>query len=462
MKNWSTTPEKTAESPDGRPDRLAPAEGRDGSVHRAGPRSREPWPRWTSVLGSPNPPGASWVEEQQACNFSLYSRHAERVRLLLFGEDDLARPVVVHDIDPRRNKTWDLWHCRLGEADLRGARYYAYSVDGPRCRPGPPRVRPGQGPPRPLREGGLLPAVVRPRGGPASGPQRRDGPPGRPAPPRAGVRLGGRPAPAPRLGHGHLRDARARLHAEPDERASRPRRGAPTPAWPRRFPTCKSLGVTDGRAAPGAAVRPPGGELLGLHAAELLRPPPVLRRRPGRPAPRVPGDGQGPARGGDRGHPRRRLQPHGRGGPHGADLQLPGDRQRAPTTCSDDPGRPYRDYSGCGNTLACHASAVRAADPRQPAATGSPRCTSTASGSTWPRCSPATPTGRFGGRRPAADRDPGRPGPARGPPDRRAVGRGRRLPARARFPGPLWQQWNGRFRDDVRRFVRGDRSRCRR
>ena len=40
----------------------------------------------------------------------------------------------------------------------------------------------------------------------------------------------------------------------------------------------------------------------------------------------------------------------------GADLQLPGDRQRdllprCPTT-----GRPYRDYSGCGNTLACHAA----------------------------------------------------------------------------------------------------------
>jgi glycogen operon protein len=27
-----------------------------------------------------------------------------------------------------------------------------------------------------------------------------------------------------------------------------------------------------------------------------------------------------------------------------------------------------------------------------------------------------------------------------------------------RFPGALWYQWNGRFRDDVRRFVRGDRG----
>ncbi|HEY2157633.1 MAG TPA: hypothetical protein VGH33_18535, partial [Isosphaeraceae bacterium] len=135
MKNSSTAPEKKADSPDGRPDRPAPIEGRAGSVHRERPSSRDPWPRWASALGGLSPVGASWVEEARACNFSLYSRHAERVRLLLFGEADLARPVVVIDIDPRRNKTWDLWHCRPGEADLRGARYYAYSVDGPRAGP---------------------------------------------------------------------------------------------------------------------------------------------------------------------------------------------------------------------------------------------------------------------------------------------------------------------------------------
>ena len=241
MKDWSTTPEKTAESPDGRPDRLAPAEGRDGSVHRVGPRSREPWPRWTSVVGSLNPPGASWVEEQQAFNFSLYSRHAERVRLLLFGEDDLARPVVVLDIDPRRNKTWDLWHCRLGEADA--ARRPLLRLLGRRPAARGPGRR-GFDPDKVLldpyaREVYFPPSFDR-EAARHPGPNAGHGPPGRPAPPRAGVRLGGRPAPAPRVGHGHLRDARARASRGARRAGSRPRRGAPSPAWSRRSPTSRT------------------------------------------------------------------------------------------------------------------------------------------------------------------------------------------------------------------------------
>jgi pullulanase/glycogen debranching enzyme len=33
-----------------------------------------------------------WIDEERAHNFSLYSRHADRVTLLLFGEEDAARP----------------------------------------------------------------------------------------------------------------------------------------------------------------------------------------------------------------------------------------------------------------------------------------------------------------------------------------------------------------------------------
>ena len=36
------------------------------------------------------------------------------------------------------------------------------------------------------------------------------------------------------------------------------------------------------------------------------------------------------------------------------------------------------------------------------------------------------------------------------------MGRRGGVPARPQFPGHAWHQWNGRFRDDVRRFVRGD------
>ena len=40
-------------------------------------------------------PGASWVEESRPTTSRSTPPHAERVRLLLFGEDDLAHPVVV-------------------------------------------------------------------------------------------------------------------------------------------------------------------------------------------------------------------------------------------------------------------------------------------------------------------------------------------------------------------------------
>ena len=48
----------------------------------------------------------------------------------------------------------------------------------------------------------------------------------------------------------------------------------------------------------------------------------------GRAGRRVQGDGQGAARGRDRGHPRRGLQPHRRGRPPGPDAVLPRHRQR--------------------------------------------------------------------------------------------------------------------------------------
>ena len=391
-------PREDRQFPDGRPDRLAPAEGRDGSVHRVGPRSREPWPRWTSALGSPNPPGASWVEEQQACNFSLYSRHAERVRLLLFGEDDLARPVVVHDIDPRRNKTWDLWHCRLGEADLRGARYYAYSVDGPRRRPGPPRVRPGQGPPRPLREGGLLPAVVRPRGGPASGPQRRDGPPGRPAPPPSRRSTGATTGP-----RATTRTRSSTRCTSAASRGARPAGSRPTARGTyagvvEKIPYLKALGVTAVELLPVQQFDPQEGNYWGYMPLNFFAPHRSYAADPADAAPTSSGRWSRPCtRRGSRSsstsstttRPRgtRRGRPTASGGSTTRTYYLPSGRPRPPVP------RLLR--------LRQHARLPRVrrphADPRQPALLGRPRCTSTASGSTWPRSSPATPTARFGG-----------------------------------------------------------------
>jgi len=71
------------------------------------------------------------VESQRAYNFALYSRHAERVTLLLYTEQDPVTAVHVHDFDPVHNKTGLIWHCRVPEEELRGATLYAYRIDGP-------------------------------------------------------------------------------------------------------------------------------------------------------------------------------------------------------------------------------------------------------------------------------------------------------------------------------------------
>jgi isoamylase len=86
---------------------------------------------WERAEGAPWPLGASWVESERAYNFALYSRHAERVTLLLYTEQNPAHPVHQHVLDPVCNKTGLIWHCRVAEDELRGATLYAYRIDGP-------------------------------------------------------------------------------------------------------------------------------------------------------------------------------------------------------------------------------------------------------------------------------------------------------------------------------------------
>ena len=86
---------------------------------------------WTQREGSPLPLGARWVSQEAAYNFALYSKHAERVVLLAYTEEDLVNPVVSFELDYLRHKSGRVWHIRVSEAELRGARYYAYSVAGP-------------------------------------------------------------------------------------------------------------------------------------------------------------------------------------------------------------------------------------------------------------------------------------------------------------------------------------------
>jgi glycogen operon protein len=89
---------------------------------------------WASTEGSPFPQGSSWVESEQAYNFSLYSKHAEAVTLLLYRRADLLRPALTVALDPHTHKSGRFWHCRLPKAQLLGVEFYAYTVAGPPAR----------------------------------------------------------------------------------------------------------------------------------------------------------------------------------------------------------------------------------------------------------------------------------------------------------------------------------------
>lgn len=86
---------------------------------------------WAQQEGLPRPLGVTWLPDERAYNFALYSKHAERVILLAYREDDLAHTAFSIELDYLRHKSGRVWHCRVGEDQLHGARYYAYSIAGP-------------------------------------------------------------------------------------------------------------------------------------------------------------------------------------------------------------------------------------------------------------------------------------------------------------------------------------------
>ncbi|MFH1820082.1 glycogen debranching protein [Thiobacillus sp.] len=90
-----------------------------------------PSSRWAAAEGLPFPLGATRIEEAGAYNFALYSKHAQSVTLLLYTERDLVNPVWTYQFDYLKNKTGRVWHCRIPSVSIQGASYYAYCVDGP-------------------------------------------------------------------------------------------------------------------------------------------------------------------------------------------------------------------------------------------------------------------------------------------------------------------------------------------
>ena len=189
-----------------------------------------------------------------------------------------------------------------------------------------------------------------------------------------------------------------------------------------------------GRAAARALLRarPPAGgartaQLLGLQQHRVLRPPCRLRSRP-RPRSRVQAHGPVAARGGHRGDPRRRLQPHRRGQPPGSDAVHARARQRRVLPARG--GRPLLPGLHRYRQHARHAPTPHAAAGHgQPAVLGDRdarrRVPFRPGLGAGPRAARRGPSG------PLLRPDPTGPGHQRHQVDRRAVGHRRgRLPGR--------------------------------
>jgi glycogen operon protein len=77
--------------------------------------------------GSPMPLGTH--ESGGGVNFAIFSRYASRVRLELFSHPEDATPSRTIDLDSARHRTGDIWHVWV--KGIGSGQLYAYRVDGP-------------------------------------------------------------------------------------------------------------------------------------------------------------------------------------------------------------------------------------------------------------------------------------------------------------------------------------------
>jgi len=77
--------------------------------------------------GNPHPLGHTLHSD--GVNFALFSQHATGVELLLFDKHDDPDPLQIITLDPKTNKTFHFWHVFV--RDLKPGMHYAYRIDGP-------------------------------------------------------------------------------------------------------------------------------------------------------------------------------------------------------------------------------------------------------------------------------------------------------------------------------------------
>lgn len=85
---------------------------------------------WSRAEGLLTPLGAAWIESAQAYNFALYSKDATAVSLLVYSDADFVHPLRTLTFDFPAYKTARIWHMIVSAAEIAGARYYAFKIDG--------------------------------------------------------------------------------------------------------------------------------------------------------------------------------------------------------------------------------------------------------------------------------------------------------------------------------------------
>ena len=84
-------------------------------------------PAFTTEVGAPHPLGAT--VKHDGVNFSVYSGDATGIELLLFEKHDSPQPFQVIHLEPSKNKTFHFWHIFV--KGLKAGAHYALRVKGP-------------------------------------------------------------------------------------------------------------------------------------------------------------------------------------------------------------------------------------------------------------------------------------------------------------------------------------------
>ena len=97
-----------------------------------GSRPSASFDEWDRKEGTPGPMGVTWIPSLKAWNFALYSRRATGVTLLLYAAGDCVNPVFQVRLNPRVNKSGRIWHFWVAAQQAGSAVFYAYRVEGRR------------------------------------------------------------------------------------------------------------------------------------------------------------------------------------------------------------------------------------------------------------------------------------------------------------------------------------------